>query len=755
MAINIFGNFLKKDTKENLNYLSLVLTQDKVSALIWMFEEESIKVLGYSEKPFENVDSLIHNAAEAIDSAGKFAKSDVREVVYGLSSYWFDGGSISKESSNILKNLSEDLVLNAQAFVPLAASINHLLKIKNEKPLSALLLGVLGDFTEIHVIKDNKVANTKVYKSRPSLEKIGQLIRQLKLEDPTGLPVKIVVYGTKHNSHIAGEIEREEWKDIFANKPQVEFLEDEDIALSVAISQAADVLGHDPTLQVAAMPIANTQPNREEVLSSEEEKISVAEKPIQTQAQDIDDNLGFVAGVDVLKNNDEPKPEPASKPYSAGKDEEYAVEIEQSPGSQVHQHTTPKELIEKFQERESTKKTSLIDKITTLGYLPKFAANLTKGSFIKKLIVPLIVLLILMAGLSYLLGKTISKVEVSIKVNAKPLEQEFDATVVNGSSIDVVKSKLPGREIKATETAIQKATIASKKKIGNFAKGEVTVLNWTTQKTNLDKDTVIISKNGVKFELDSQLEVASRSASTPGEAKVNVQAQNFGSAGNVPAGSEFTFQEYDDLLFSARNENATIGGDEKEVTVVTKEDMDRLEKSLLDLLTQKAKEKLKEQSTGQNLTDDTITIKVTKKVFDRQVDDEASILNLDMEVEAAVLIYDENDLKELLALGLEDSQTGSNLEARKENIEILDMDSKRAKDTIILSGKFRANLVPKINDSDVKEKIKGKSTKDARTLLKQIAEVADVTFNFSPPFLPINSLPGKIESITLKIETVK
>ena len=157
MKSNFLNRFLKKQEPEDINYLSLVLTSDEIYANIWQFDNENIKSIGFSKKNFKNLDGLIHEAAVAIDSAGKLAQSDVSQVVFGLSSFWFEDGKVSKETLNILKSLSEDLDLNAQAFVPLSASINHYLKIKESITPSAIFVGTFPEFLEVHLAKNNQI----------------------------------------------------------------------------------------------------------------------------------------------------------------------------------------------------------------------------------------------------------------------------------------------------------------------------------------------------------------------------------------------------------------------------------------------------------------------------------------------------------------------------------------------------------------------------------------------------------------------
>jgi len=737
------GNFLNKDKESETTYLSLALTSDKIFATVWDLDGDHINFIGFSHKKFNNIDGLIHEAAAAIDDAAQNAKTDVSQVVFGLSAYWLEDGKLSKETSNVLKDLAENLELDAQAFVPLASAVNHFLKVENSQNPSLALVGALGDFTEVHLLENNKVKNTKIFKGEATWEKVAQLLRQLKTDEGKNLPASVVFFGQDADSHLIKEFDGNSPEDIFAEKPKVQTLKDEEIARSVAFSQSADILGHDPFPQKGMQEVQGSQTEDEKKLDSkketkEEKAVDISPKVVLPE---VAEDFGFVAGADILK--DEKLQMPKSK-------EEYAVVVENVQPS-THGYESPKQRIE-----ESARKhhKSLLESFMTLSYLSKLTNVLSSRGSLKKFAIFAALLIVLVTVAGFVVSQAFSTAQVIIKVNSKPYEEDFAVTVAKGATLDVARSRLPGDEITANATDSEQTNTTGSKKTGTNAKGEAKVLNWTTSKFSFDKGTIIISKNGIKFNLDNQVEVASRSASLPGEGNVIVTALDFGTAGNLDAGTDFTFQKYDELLYSAKSTDAFTGGDEKQATVVAAGDLSKLEKSLLDSLSEKAKTALREKLSGQDLNDDAIDIKINKKTFDYKLDEEASVVKLDMEVEARALTYDQQNLKDLLSQKAQESQS-SNLEAKPENIDILDLKAKKTKDTLSLLGKYRANLVPKLDQDDLKTKIAGKNTKDARAKIKETPEVTDVDFKFFPNLIFFSQIPKNIAKISFKIEAIK
>lgn len=748
-VLDIFGNLLKRDHFAQINYLSLTLTPDKVIAIIWTLDGENINFIGSSHKDFHNIDSLIHEAAAAIDHAAQNIKTDVNQVVFGLSNYWFEDGKITKETTNILKNLAQELELDAQAFVPIAASINHFLKLRGEQS-QAVLVGAYKDYCEVSIVSGGNL-QSREFKGSAKTEDINRLLKELKQDLNTPLPQKIVIFGDA-SANLKKSLEKEKNLDLFAAVPKLEELSEEEVARCIAYSQAADVLGSEP--QILQAPIQpQTHPVRETAeKETQQENIQQetlpqdSEKEVRSEEEPFD----FREGEDVLATTEEigeeeSVPSHVDDNLRTSPKDEYAVEVSQpthgyeSPAQKLTEHTP--------------KKKSLLDSLITLSWANSLIPVLSKGNK-KTLLAGLIVLTLAIMVVIFIAGYTFTNAQILIKANSKPFESDFDATVASGAALDTTRLRIPGEEQTATIAESRQAPATGTKKTGNNATGEVKVFNWTTTKVSFNKGVVIIAKNGIKFELDSAIEVASRSASTPGETSVMVKAQEFGTNGNLASGTEFTFQQYDELLYSAKNDNALTGGDEKEITVVTQQDLTNLEKNLQEFLTKKAKEQLQNSTSGQHIGNEAIEVKVTKKLFDKKAQEEGDVVNLDMEVQATALVYNDNTLKELLAK-IAQEQTGGGQEALPENVDIRDLKVNRGKGTLKLEGKYTANLTPKINIDEIKEKIAGRGTKKAREIMKENPEIAEVEISFSPNLIIFSTIPKNKEKIDIKVEAIK
>lgn len=696
---NILGTFFKKSPSPDNNYLSLVITPDRILASIWTFENEQVKTLGYGHKTLASEDVLIHQAAIAIDSAGQQAKVDVGKTVFGLASNYLEDGALSQATIRTLKKLSEELELAPEAFVPVAVAVNHLLKAEEMTTPQAIAIGIFGDFCEVNLLEAGTVKESKTSQAPINIEKIKNLAKTLK-EENRQLPARIVIYGTSETSDLAGKITETDWGDIFMHEPKIDFLDDVELSRSVAYSQAADILGYEPRFA------GNAEAKLEQPKTNE---------------------LGFVEGEDILLSQKSQKPQEDVEEY---KEEPTNTDI--------------------FTPAPSVKRKS--PRLSPTAFLAFFKIIPSAGRG-KKIALGLVILFFLTAVGAFVYAQSATTAEVVIKINGQEQEKNFKATAQAGGSFGLEEESIGAIELAGRAFGSQKAVTSGKKILGDPARGEVAVYNWTNSQKSFGKGTGIITKNGIKFTLEDDVEVASRSATVPGQSSTKVTAVEVGPSGNLEAGQDFSFQEFDELSYSAINSAAFSGGAERQTTVVTQEDMDRLEKSLLETTTQKAKDDLKIQASGQNLQEDAIVIKILKRQFDKKVDEEAPLLNLDMEVEVNAITFQEDELKKLLSevFGVEISE---NLDLLPENITISDLKISRNDDELKISGAAKIELIPKINLEELKDKITGKSVKDARAKVKQIPEVTEVAVNFKPNIPIFSSIPRNKSKISFKIETI-
>ncbi|MBI1919278.1 hypothetical protein HYS29_01690 [Candidatus Microgenomates bacterium] len=277
-----------------------------------------------------------------------------------------------------------------------------------------------------------------------------------------------------------------------------------------------------------------------------------------------------------------------------------------------------------------------------------------------------------------------------------------------------------------------------KKEVGEKAKGEVTLYNKVTSSKTFTKGTVL-SGNDLKFSLDDEVTIASASDSgtslTYGIGKAKVTAVAFGEESNLPSGITFSLASFSTSQYSAKNDNAFSGGSKKEVTVVSKKDQDGLAKTLLDKLTQTAKEEIN-RNNSQNLKilETTLSQEILEKKWSRQIDEEASKFSLTLKVKVKALGLDEKELTSLFETQVEQAAP-ADFTIKTGGLDFSFGKTKVGKDKNITGEVVvRATLLPKLSVKELKTKLAAKPIEEALKIMANTANVSDYKIRVSPIF---------------------
>ncbi len=299
--------------------------------------------------------------------------------------------------------------------------------------------------------------------------------------------------------------------------------------------------------------------------------------------------------------------------------------------------------------------------------------------------------------------------------------------------------------MEVSQTGTTEATATGKKDIGTPAKGIVTVFNSSDNQRTIAAGTTITSSNDLEFTLDKSVTVASASGdifsvTTPGKANVNVTAVEIGTAGNLPSNTKFSFSA--DNSIAAKNDSAFSGGTKKSITVVSKEDIAKLESDLIKKLEEKARDEISSNISKEKiLLPEFIKTNLSSKKFDKKEGDEANKISLSATANYQTFAYSKKDIASFIEDIL---KTAGNLTLDENRITTSAKDIKatgttEVATTLTISG----FLLPKINQEDLAKQISGKNIKDAQNLLTTIPQVESAIIKISPniPLLPQN-LPG-------------
>lgn len=717
----------KNETREY--YFSLNIGTQKITAAVWGISGKQLEIVNIGEYLFKaeqshiNYEHLIEGATVALDKALADFEPEPTQILFGVPDNWLQDENLKDGHLKLLKHVVKELDVTPMAYVSTTHAITHLLQKVQGVPPTAILIGVAQSLV-VTVVKAGKIVGTKVVKRS---EELAEDIQRglLAIDNIEVLPSRILLYdGSGMDGKLAGykdELQGFAWmqKLPFLHLPKVETLSD--------------------TIEIEGISLAGAV----------ELNPDVAYKPQNIEAHKGESGLkrvvapaGFVRG-DIEQMQDGEIEDPTS-------DEQLNLVENEIPvrgiASRRDQGITGVEHDDYFPQLPrggiAGVLTGVISSVSR--FIPR--KFMPRGTSMTTLVLLLPFLLIVGAVLGYLF---LPKAEVKVYVDPRILEKEAQITAdPNIASVDEEGKKIPGKIIEIDSSGTGSGQATGRKQIGDPAKGKVVLYNATSQAVSLASGTVLVSDSGIKFKLDTSVQIASKSASAADPASksssVGATAVELGPEGNLAAGSDLKVGSFTKSEVVAKIDEAFSGGTSKEVTVVTADDQKKLLAQVSSELRKKAKEELQGKLTGDlKVLEEGLSEQITKTSYSKGVNDQANEFSLTLSAKYKGTAYSEGDLKSIISK-LVITGVPDGYELRLAESETQSAVSKLEKDgRLIFGAKFRARLIPKLDIEKIKSTVKGKTPITAGESLKGIEHVIGSDIQISP------SLPGPLQRLPI------
>lgn len=775
-----FQSFLHKKSDTGNVYLSLFLDEHTVAASFWRLTGRSrIEPIATSHRAVENgqwkdriiaIDALLGLLEE------KTHLSDVTTTILGLSSgFLTPTGEIKKEVRHEIKRLSSELALTIAGFVPLTQAVIYKLKTDEGIPPSVILLGINASMIAVSLYKIGALVGVRDIEKHEDVA--GELEQALKsFTEMEVLPARILLYGShpEELEEVKAKLMKHPWttKANFLHFPKIEVLSVNAIIESVSLAGASEMKTESPAETPkleesegpigarAAAPIARTPDNQEveqkhvemlEAQADADNKESFKEKETSRdetteEVAEAEEILREDFAVDKESHGDANVVMVDAESLGFKKDADVLEEAEQLAEVVSATSKISAAVIGKGKRITSGSWRFVRDVVTSI----KMPQKIHVGA------AGLGVAVLALAGLSYWL---LPKATVTVLTIPQAATATSTITIDPAAAVvDIGKTVVPGRSREQSVSGEKTVAVQGKKNVGDPARGTVTIYNKSLSTRSFKKGTVL-STGSLKFTLDVDVEVASASESigsiTFGKKDVAVTAFAIGTQSNLAAGSEFTFADVSSSAATARNEAALTGGTSREVTVVTRSDYEAFVKNMSTELTAKAQKELAASVMGgEQMIEETIKTKVLERVFDKEIDEEATQLNGNITISISGTTYSASDIRSLLvssgSLVIADGYT---LDEANSKTTLTQVQAKKD-GSITARVTMEASLLPTINAANLPKAIAGKSIKDAETYLRGIPGVGgmEVRLRFSPMK---NRLPANRNNISVTMSQVQ
>ncbi len=721
--------FPKKAEPEEY-FFGLNISSKMVYGCVWGIRSGKLHVLSSSKTVYESEKDLVEAANYVLDEALADFQPEPSKILFGVPDDWLADDDLKPEYLKTLKQLVKELDVVPLAYVASTNAISHLIARQTGVPMTSVLVHI-SDPVTVSVVKAGKVQGTKQVKKSDNLAKdIEKAL--MSFTEVEVLPSKIMIYGDDKVAKYKEELTSYAWMTQlpFLHLPKVEDLDPGVVVQAVSYAGASEI---NPDVHVSSQNAV------EDVKPHANVKHLQMDENHHSRHANIDksglDNVGFVTGDIAESENKEMLME--DEELGGGEDVDvYGRAVPMRRGSHHPQ--------------ESKSIVPSLPSIPKMG-MPVGVLGLLGGST-KFLIIPLV--LVVLAGIFLYFQKA----KVTVFVDLKTVENNTMVTAdPKVSVVDESAKVIPGEVVSAEVSGSDKGQASGKKQIGDPAKGKVIVYNATDKSLVIDKGTTLTNDRGLKFTLDSSVQVASKSASAADpptkSGLVDATAVVIGPDSNIPAGGDLSVGGFAKSDVVAKVDTAFSGGVSKDVTIVTADDQNKLLAQVLSDLKKKAKDELQAKMTGDvKVLEEALTDQVIKKTFSKNVGDQASEFNLNLIVKLTGTSYKDSDLKSIVSKLVQvDVPAGYDLDLSQTETQA-DVSKAEKDGRLIFSAKFKAKLMPKFDLEQLKKDIAFKSPTQASDRLKQIENVIGSQIEFSPDLPgPLERLPFLTKNIDLEV----
>lgn len=769
----------KKPKVEPEIFLSLILDESYIQAGAWVLgpDNKSRTIATTSERAIsptweDRIRMTDHAIGKLEEETGS---TKISKVVFGLGERFLTKtGDIEKVVRPQLKHLTQTLALSPLGFVPLSTSIAHFLRKTEGIPTSVILIGVSEQNFDITIYRVGRLAFSITVK-RTESEGVD-IENALKLcPDADVLPSRILLYGSDdvRIQDVKTVLLRHQWtaRANFLHYPKIDIYPFEKMIETVIEAGANEIT------QGISEDIPSDEEDKEDVLMPEEEEDLKSEKkmePLEDEPQLVPEKEKGVSHMVVVQpetlgfheTTKEDNDEPDDKKSTELLDDEIVenpLEFSEEVKANLLQEKEEKDK-DVFLEEEKEKSPHSASTASLTKKIRRFA-HFGSGVFYKtpkKLILISLVFIVILVGVFLGITQLLPRVTVTLSVLPNIITR--DETILidpEATSVDVNVKSIPGKKLEKVVSGEKTVAATGKKKVGDPAKGTVTILNKSEGTSYTLKKGTLLSLGSLQFTLDNDVSIASASMNlsgdqlTFGKTSTTVTSVAVGTEGNIDANKEFVLKDYNTNILVARNDKPFSGGTSKEVTVVSRADYDSLQKALTADLIEKAKAELTQSVSGkEKMIDQTVKTSIKDKQFVEEIDQEAKELHGTLTVSVSATTYNEDDIKAVLSgVAEKEIPVGYSVNAGRTTVSVGNI-------TLSKDGTMKAQAsistvaVPSINTETIRKTIAGKKLVDAEKELRMLPGVASAEFLFKSTWIK-DVLPGNPDHITLMVVSVE
>ncbi len=738
----------------------LSIEESRLSVSLVNVGSQSAKVLSSGpvldwdpNQPDSFLSAFDQSLSQSAQDANLPENSEPDKVSLVLPPFWLaHDGKIIKDKLDLITSACKKLNLKALGYIASDDAIVEYYNKQEEYPSSYILLGLSNSQFALSLVYFGKI-KSKILKKFDSIFVPEYLETALiELNNTSTLPPQIMVYGDQTASLIS-DLNNYPWvskKDVetFLHLPNIESIDSSEI-----IRIYSKVIYNQIKSNLLLLP-KSSSPDEPETTSNSspvlevETSLPVEEEPEEIQT-DIPEDNNDIEEVPLIDFGFAPATfDEVSQPELIPPPERVTESIPSVTPPPELNLTPQKTSLPKIDFK------NILSKLKSLP-LPKISLPLKN----KKL--PLIIISILPIFL--LIPFLFSTAKIIIFIN--PYQFELDTQVNLDSTttqIDAESKRIPVTKQSFTVSSSIVVPTTGTKTIGEKAKGEITIYNKTDQSVDLAQSSVLQDSTGREFELIAPVSVPASSSDLEegvinlGKIQATVVASQIGPESNLTKDTELIFKNYSKNQLVAKVSESLAGGTQEDIPAVAQADKDQIESQLGQSIQQAIDEKVDEDVERlEGLIMDTVKKSPNRIVYSREIGEEADELSASIEAEISAFVINPQIKSEIISAFLSSNPDFDKAEINPDSFDltfkVIKLESSLASAQFILNGLAK----PKLDETQIKQNISGKSLKKAQDYLtNNIPRAINFNIQTNFPFLEfINPLPFRQENITIETKT--
>ncbi|GIW69280.1 MAG: hypothetical protein KatS3mg101_0027 [Patescibacteria group bacterium] len=357
-----------------------------------------------------------------------------------------------------------------------------------------------------------------------------------------------------------------------------------------------------------------------------------------------------------------------------------------------------------------------------------------------------------------------------IVLESQPLTRSLTIKVVAGADTNAEKMILRGQTLESAVEVTDEIATTGEELVGKKAAGKVIIYNKTDEEIKLDKgdklnydekDLIYVLKDNVKVPPKEEQPSSSPSEIVYklGEAIVDIEAADIGSAYNIDKDETLEVVGYKSSQMTAKTKDDLTGGESKKVKVVSEADKTNLQKKVTDTAKEKATGDIKSKlgRNNQRLIEGSVIAQITKESYNAKVGDETDKLTLTAYASAAGLTYLDSELNSLLDKLVQNIiPAGHDLSEKQREVTTVPLGNSN---TSVLSSSeadlqvtLKTFTVTRIDKDELKKSLAGKSVAEAEKVLGGIRNITTYSIGIKPAIPFFKKVPKDLNRINIEIE---